>query len=212
MFDRFDYSHDLFHWVKTGYEGEDEELADNYAYDVMVKIIKDGFLISSGKDTFKRIKSICFTESPLEIMKHQTSKYTKFGFAFNKVKIFEMGGRHVIYQPKCEACNLPKSLHWRHVTYDPTNVSFKRKNGVNFTWEREWRLNEKELSIKHANKIIVPNAKYADKILRVLYDGRNINEAYWLFGSDSALSPDDYDQYTDCVKHLIVVFDQIQAA
>ncbi|KJP44261.1 hypothetical protein AWI33_03435 [Klebsiella aerogenes] len=208
MFDRFDYSPDLFHWIKTDYEGKDTEIEESMAFEVMTNIINDGYLISSGKDTYKHIKSICFTESPLEVMRHQSSRYTKFGFAFDKLEIFKMGGRHVIYQSKSEASVLPDSLHWRHVTYNPNDIAPNRTKGVNFTWEREWRLNEPELSIILAHAIIVPNKKYAEKISSFLHDFRHVNESYWLFGSDYSRSPEDYDIYSDNVTRRIVIFDQ----
>lgn len=199
-----DYSDDVFHWIKTEYKGKDKNKADECAFEVMKKIVMDGYLNASGKDTFRNLESVCFTESPLEVKRHQSSRYTQFGFAFSKSLIFELGGRHVIYQTKKEALSLPQDFQWRHVTYDPSDKDSVKKQGVNFTWEREWRLNDKQLSIHKAHSIIVPNTYFADELSNYLHSGEHLNWAFWICGSSESRSPKEYEE------HLIEINDRIK--
>lgn len=164
MHSRNDYSPFLYHWIKPASKVTSPKHAMDEAYSVMQQIFECGYLRASGKDTFKNIESICFSESPKEVMRHQSSKYLPFGFAFEKEYIFELGGRHVIYQTKEEADILPPSLHWRHVTYDPSDIAASKPDGVNFTWEREWRLNDSTLNILDCHSVIVPNQDYKEML------------------------------------------------
>ncbi|CZW65401.1 hypothetical protein RJO53_003032 [Enterobacter hormaechei] len=178
MHDHSDYSDLVFHWIKTDYWGDDIDKAYEGAFDVMLRIIDDGFLRASGKDTFKSIESVCFTESPKEVMKHQTSRYMPFGFSFEKSYLFEQGGRHVIYQTKEEGIAMPSEMHWRHVTYNPNETS-KRKEGIDFTWEREWRLNKSQLSILDINSVIVPNQDYVERLVAEIEHMKGFPDYMW---------------------------------
>ncbi|HHX8939233.1 TPA: hypothetical protein ACVPL5_001128 [Yersinia enterocolitica] len=204
MHNHSDYSDDVFHWIKTDYDGKDNKKADELAFEIMKKIVMDGCLNASGKDTFRNLESVCFTESPLEVKRHQSSRYTQFGFAFSKSLIFDLGGRHVIYQPKNEAHFLPEGLHWRHVTYDPNDKDKVKRSGVNFTWEREWRLNCKQLDIHNAHSVIVPNAFFADELSHFLHGWEHMNWAGWISGDSEARSPEEYEE------HLIEIHDRIK--
>lgn len=212
MHNHSDYSDDVFHWIKTEYEGKDKKRAYECAFEVMKKIVLDGYINASDKDTFRKLKSVCFTESPLEVQRHQSSRYTQFGFAFSKSFIFELGGRHVIYQTYDEGLSLPKELHWRHVTYDPINKNLFNNQGVNFTWEREWRLNANQLNIHNAHSIIVPNQYFADELSHYMHSGEHLNLADWLYGSSEARSPEEYDAHLIEINDRIKIFENILAA
>jgi len=211
MHDRKDYSDSVFHWIKTDAVGTKSEIEDS-AFRVMLQIISDGYLKASGRDTYKNIESVCFTESPEEVMAHQSSKYTCFGFAFDKANIFSLGGRHVIYQKKSEASCLPKFLHWRHVTYDPDDVGRTKPYGVDFTWEREWRLNKDSLDISSATKIIVPHECFAERIVDYVEQQKRDDGISWLFGASGVREPSDFDAYADVVYDKIEVFRNVGAA
>ncbi|EOH0527739.1 hypothetical protein ACLMVZ_002382 [Klebsiella aerogenes] len=199
MLDHTDYSPNVYHWIKTDYYGKDDNVANEKAFEVMLMIIDDGFLRSSGKDTFKHIKSICFTESPKEVKAHQSSRYLTFGFSFDKEFIFQKGGRHVIYQTKAEGEDLPPHLHWRHVTYDPTDKR-KREDGINFTWEREWRLNQEELSLLSSNSVIVPNEDFKERLIAEIEHMKGFPE-YMREKVGINVDPRPYSQYTpDFIK------------
>jgi hypothetical protein len=73
---------------------------------------------------------------------------------------FERGGRPVIYQTEEEYHNLPESLRWRHVRFDPLN-------GIDFTWEREWRIRIDELVLDiSVAVVIVPDSDWEQRIRR----------------------------------------------
>lgn len=209
MHNHSDYSDDVFHWIKTEYKGKDKNKADECAFEVMKKIAMDGYLNASGKDTFRNLESVCFTESPLEVKRHQSSRYTQFGFAFSKSLIYELGGRHVIYQTKSEGYCLPGRLHWRHVTYDPSDKDVVKENGVNFTWEREWRLNENQLSIHNAHSIIVPNTHFANELSHYMHSSEHLNWADWICGASEARSPEEYENHLIEINDRIKIFENI---
>ncbi|MEQ9912226.1 hypothetical protein [Pectobacterium polaris] len=189
-----DYSPDVYHWIKTDYYGREEVVAKEEAFKVMLIIIDDGVLRSSGKDTFKHIKNICFTESPKEVNAHQSSRYSTFGFSFDKEFIYSNGGRHVIYQTKDEGEAMPTDMHWRHVTYDPADKR-KIKDGINFTWEREWRLNQDELSLLLCNSIIVPNEDFKERLIAEIEHMKGFPK-YMREKTGIHVDPRPYSQYT----------------
>ncbi|MDD2540339.1 MAG: hypothetical protein PHH28_04760 [Desulfuromonadaceae bacterium] len=73
-------------------------------------------------------------------------RYEPYGIAVRKDWLFQRNGRPVIYQPDSEYPLLPPQLQWRHVRYEPPNVDF--------TWEREWRVQCDELQIA-PNEVLV---------------------------------------------------------
>jgi hypothetical protein len=71
---------------------------------------------------------------------------------------FVQGGRPVIYQPDEEFEGLPENYRWRHVRFDPSN-------GVDFTWEREWRIQTDQLCFDNSiAKVIVPSYDWVDRL------------------------------------------------
>lgn len=59
--------------------------------------------------------------------------------------------------------------------FDLQAVSTRTPYGIDFTWEREWRLNEAELWIENATKIYVPNKLYADLLIE--YTNNKIHQS-----------------------------------
>ena len=75
---------------------------------------------------------------------------------------FEQGARPVIYQAENEFENLPESHRWRHVRYDPSATP-----PIDFSWEREWRIQNDELVIEPENVcIVVPDDDWGLSLLR----------------------------------------------
>jgi len=71
--------------------------------------------------------------------------------------IFKEGGRPVIYQTDEEFNELPETHRWRHVRYDPLSDP-----PIDFTWEREWRINCEELHFdSDVASIVVPDDHWA---------------------------------------------------
>lgn len=196
MHHRTDYSNYLYHWIKPDVFCKTKEDAYERAYEIMEAIFEDGFLKASGRDTYKKIESVCFTESPSEIMKYQNSRYQPFGFAFLKDDIFDLGGRHVIYQTKEEAELLPCSMHWRHVTYNPNDIGPSKPNGVDFTWEREWRLNAKSLSILDCHSIILPDENWVERMKEDIQRWKEFPQYMWE-NAETHVDPGPYTKYTN---------------
>lgn len=135
---RWDLSTELIHFTK----GETSEAA----YARLCTILNDGFLRGSDHLIMGNYRCVCFTEAPRAAMaaglvnNWNYGRYAPFGLIFDKRWLFEQGARPVIYQPAAEFYDLPASHAWRHMTYEPD-----RDPPVDFTWEREWRLQTEQL-------------------------------------------------------------------
>lgn len=71
-----------------------------------------------------------------------------------------MGGRPVIYERDSEFYDLPESLRWRHVCYEPDI-----NNPIDFTWEREWRIQAEAFPLDPGEiEIIVPNSPASEDL------------------------------------------------
>ena len=102
-------------------------------------------------------RCICFSEAPVSKLSHilanpmaHSMKYKPFGVMVEKSRLFQRGGRPVIYKAEAEYELLHETQRFRHVTYEP--------GSVDFTWEREWRIcsDELELDLGGAT-LVVPN-------------------------------------------------------
>jgi hypothetical protein len=75
-----------------------------------------------------------------------------------KTWLFVRGGRPVIYQPDEEFEGLPEKYRWRHVRFDPASE-------VDFTWEREWRIQTDQLDFDPwTAKVIVPSYEWVNRL------------------------------------------------
>jgi len=167
----------LFHFTRTPEEnfvvvktrgGELSMLSS--AYSVLNKILYEESLRGSSKWTYGK-NCICFTEAPIiefnsifalnEIASSikERPRYEPFGIAVSKSWLYKKGGRPVIYDHPDNISLLPDNLKYRFVPYDPVN-------GIDYTWEREWRLNVDYLKLdpKHT-LVVVPTSKDAFKIV-----------------------------------------------
>lgn len=109
---------------------------------------------------------VCFSEAPIgklgqilaQPMAHKV-RYKPYGVMVAKEWLFSQGGRPAIYQPDGEFTDLPESHRHRHVCYDPP--------GVDFSWEREWRIRTDALALDpESTTVVVPNRKWADSMRR----------------------------------------------
>lgn len=134
---------------------------------VLWKIAVDGFLLGGDGYIKGGHKCVCFMETPIsEVasifhLARETAglkmrpRYEPYGVAVTKDWLFERGGRPVIYQSESEYGSLPEPLRWRHVRYEP-------HNGIDFTWEREWRIHTDKLVLTPEQVLFVlPTAKEA---------------------------------------------------
>ena len=96
-------------------------------------------------------KVVCFTEMPLQEVKsmlpvlreNDYTRFSSYGIGFCKKYVFRKKGLPVIYQPRKFLDELPDSLKWRHV-----NLFMAEEFGVDFTWQREWRINARTSNTK----------------------------------------------------------------
>ena len=135
----------------------------------------------NAKDTLEKITSqqeikditsqgyICFTEAPLlslvEMFKifDEFSKpmYSPYGIALKKEELFKLGGRPVIYGLPEEKKYIGDEIKWRFEPYKP--------NEYDFTWLREWRVPQSEISIDIDNCFIITKQKI--ELEKLMFNG-----------------------------------------
>jgi hypothetical protein len=110
---------------------------------------------------------VCFSEAPLATLpsglvnEKYYSRYSPFGIMVSKQWLFAQGGRPVIYETDQEYNDLPETHRWRHVCYELREDFFP----VDFTWEREWRINCDYLDFDEASaNIVVPDFAWATQL------------------------------------------------
>lgn len=115
---------------------------------------------------------VCFTEAPLHefstlfrlnelaASEDERPRYEPYGVAVNKEWLFARGGRPVIYDTPETFEHLPEELRYRFVPYDPTQ-------GIDYTWEREWRVKTESLELQPSMMLVV--VPTADEAAGVVY-------------------------------------------
>lgn len=175
---RRDLGNLLFHFTRTpeekfiqvqtsrgGYMG-----MQGSASAVLRKILYEGKLIGTSKWTYGQ-NCVCFTEAPIQEInsifslieiassKEERPRYEPYGIAVSKKWLFSKGGRPVIYDHPESFKEFPKNLRYRFVPYDLIN-------GIDFTWEREWRLKTDFLELDpNETLVVVPTSEEAFDIV-----------------------------------------------
>jgi len=116
------------------------------------------------------LQCVCFSEAPINklstILANPSQlgfRYAPFGVMVDKEWLFKQGGRPVIYQPEIEYPLLHQDLRYRHKGYEPDK-------GIDFTWEREWRIRTTELLLDPSNTtLIVPTRAWETTVLSERY-------------------------------------------
>jgi hypothetical protein len=162
MPNRADMSPNLIHFIRA--RSSDEAMV------TMREIIGSGCLKGSNTTTRGGFHTISFTETPLRMMAQPllagAYEYSPFGIQVSKKWLFAQGGRNVTYQTAEEFDALPDSHNWRHVRYEP-----HVENGVDFHWEREWRIRADTLHIDPTcAAIVVPHPEWERRIEAMLVD------------------------------------------
>ena len=169
----------LFHFTRRLDDGRRIEIVtgensrmsmSGTARGVLEKILYDGRLIGTTKWTYG-YPCVSFTEAPIQEFnsifslvelasaEDERPRYEPYGIAVTKEWLFEHGGRPVIYDHPDSFDDLPESLQYRFVPYDPLN-------GIDFTWEREWRVKSESLQLdpKHT-LVILPTSEEAFELV-----------------------------------------------
>jgi hypothetical protein len=162
---RPDISDHLIHFTR----GEDW----NDAFERFDHIVAECVLRGSNGTIRGGYNCVCFTEAPIHSLSDglvdadEISRYMPFGIMFEKAWIYERGCRPAIYQAEAEFEQLPEQLRWRHVRYEPP--------AVDFTWEREWRIQTNELQFDpFCAALIVPDGQWIDRLLNRHAAAQNI--------------------------------------
>lgn len=77
----------------------------------------------------------------------------------DKAWLFARGGRPVVYQRDGEYGALPDGSRWRHVRYEPDLTP-----PIDFSWEREWRIQGDLAFGPNEVAIVVPTQEWADSL------------------------------------------------
>ncbi len=142
---------------------------------VLEKILREGRLLGGSAWT-DGDPCICFTEAPIQefnslfqlvsIASSDTERprYEPYGVAVSKRWLFSRGGRPVIYDDPGAIENHTKEQRYRIVPYDPCT-------GLDYTWEREWRLPAESLELDPRETLVaVPTAQEAFEMAYELAD------------------------------------------
>lgn len=184
---RDDLSNKLIHLTKGGTKKEPDynEAAKNF-----IKIVSQRELIGSSGIEPGRIRSsnrcVCFSEAPISKLATILSepnifgvKYAPFGIMFDKKWLFKKGGRPVIYQPESEFEYLSEEQKYRHMAF---NISpSKKEQYVDFTFEREWRINTDTEELNGILKfepedatLVLPNREWESKFINEWFEYYNM--------------------------------------
>ena len=168
---RLDIAPDLCHWIKA--------TSDDQAIEHLCSIMAQRKILGANGFVKGAFDCICFTEAPYIEFHKQKHRYKRYDVMVSKEWVFNRGGRPVIYQPENEYHLLPDCLKWRHVSFDPPKVDF--------TWEREWRINQKEVDVTPEDFLfLVPSeeigellsTEYVDEEYRICCSALEENDKY----------------------------------
>jgi len=156
----------LFHFTRATNEGsvawnnkfgDVHTLGSSSASAVLEKILHEGRLRGTSRWTYGH-NCVCFTEAPihefnsifslveLAASEKERPRYEPYGIAVNKNWLFANGGRPVIYDHPSAFEALANDQKYRFVPYDPGE-------GIDFTWEREWRIKTDSLKMDPKNTL-----------------------------------------------------------
>ena len=137
---------------------------------VLTKILRESALKGSTR-WCSSSPIVCFTDTPItefaklfslpsiSVHPDQIVRYEPYGIAVSKRWLYDQGGRPVIYDEPRNASLYDGTLRFRQVDYDPAN-------GVDYSWEREWRIATTELSLDpHETLVVVPTAEEAFQLM-----------------------------------------------
>ena len=188
---RRDMGNLLFHFTRSSEEnlnvkGRKKENASS----ILRKILVEGKLMGTSGWTYGE-NCVCFTEAPihefnsifslveLASIEDERPRYEPYGIAVNKEYLFRQGGRPVIYDHPDAFDELPKTHKYRFVPYDP-------EHGIDFTWEREWRIKTDFLKLDPGySLVVVPTSSEA---FELVYDFAEVQTEYDTYGEEAEVT------------------------
>lgn len=201
---RIDLSNYLIHFTK----GEDENDTIG-SYNNLKNIIKSQTIIANNGDIRGNYYCVCFTEAPIDCLKSSngivcydgTKKYSNYGIMIPKLEIYHMGGRPAIYTDPEDFNILPDNLKYRYVRFEPLKNIGVTDSKCDFTWEREWRIQQSiQLNQLNSYEIIVPALSIGEALI-----SEATEESYTLYEDcqNSDIQIIDYDELCNdiCETH-----------
>lgn len=156
MAKRGDSSVFVYHWIKST-TSPHVSLQEKYeeAFTTLLLIL-DNWVLKSGRALGQKYghSCICFTETPVWFMADDKSKYQPFGFEFYKNDIYKIGGEKVIYCSEEDAKTLPQEHIWKWVRHEPLIRTEQAPYGIDFSWEREVRINRSKFHLLGPSEIV----------------------------------------------------------
>jgi hypothetical protein len=142
---RLDLSEWIWHFVRR----------DDSPKDTLKTIIKSNAIQGSVCRPFQE-KIVCFTETPLffhiqqdvDLKTFDYKRLSLYGLGFSRKYLYEIGARPVIYTERKSYDSLPTELKYLFVEFDLSK-------GIDFTWQREWRVKSDLLSFSNNNTVLV---------------------------------------------------------
>lgn len=168
---RLDLSDWLWHFTRD----------EPQALDTLLRILDDGHVLA-GTDRYCLIPCVCLTETPLAesvrqrdvLAKANYKRLSGYGIGFRKSWVFARGGLPVIYQPANLRTALPADMQWRHCDFD-------LDAGVDFTWQREWRVPVNSLDFTRNDDptvVVASDEEVARHFITSLYNDPVRDEEY----------------------------------
>lgn len=158
---------------------------------VLRKILYEGGLKGTSRWSYGQ-SCVCFTEAPIQefnsifslieiaASERERPRYEPYGIGVSKTWLFAKGGRPVIYEHPDALPSFPEKEKYRFVPYDPGK-------GIDFTWEREWRIKTEYLRLDpRETLVVVPTS----------------DEAFDLVYEFADLEPDDWDEEAGLPSHV----------
>jgi hypothetical protein len=158
---RPDVSENLVHFTGGG--------SDLEAFENLRSIIRDRQIRGSYRLIRGHYTCACFTEAPLGALGggfvnlQEFSRYRPFGIIFDKAYLYALGARPVIYSADNEFEELSEYCKWRYMRYEPDAIP-----PVDFTWEREWRIQAPQVDVQpHTSAIVLPTREWAERLVEL---------------------------------------------
>src|SRR6476469_3677692 len=127
------------------------------AFELLRMIVAERCLRAGGHAMRGAGGFVSFAEAPVKQLRdvfrwsaERDARRQPYGVLLGKDYLYALGGRPVIYQSAAEYEQLPESMRYRHVEYDPL-----ADPPIDVTWEREWRLRSDILPLEPERCCIV---------------------------------------------------------